>query len=266
MSTSCPNAPEALRRLAASGITTWSEGEPRRLTWLVLWLACATSVAGCGTRLAVAPDRNGEPLMLLGHDPVSYHTQGKPVRGNPDLIARHDGVIYYFVSEEHRAMFVREPARYAPQYGGFCASGAAYGVKLGSDPTEFRIRDGRLYIFGDVLGREYWLMDPQWHIVKADALWPEAGANGHRYQSLKRFAWKVPWYKNGREVHDEWQAVHPGQSITYDPGGVFVNLFVKYPGWRAREGHGQPALGMVGVDPCPPACVGAVSEGYRARP
>ena len=47
-----------------------------------------------------------------------------------------------------------------------------------------------------------------------------------------------------------------GQTINYDPGGVFTNLFVKYPGWRAREGYGQPALGLVGVDPCPPACVG----------
>ena len=162
-------------------------------------------------------------------------------------------------------MFVRDPAKYAPQYGGFCASGAAYAVKLGSDPTEFRIVDGRLFIFGDVLGREYWLMDPKWHIEKADLMWPEAGAFGHRYQSLKRFVFKVPWYKTGKEVHDEWQAAHPGQTINYDPGGVFTNLFIKYPGWRAREGYGQPAAGLVGVDPCPPACVGAVSKGGGAR-
>ena len=86
----------------------------------------------------------------------------------------------------------------------------------------------------------------------------------HRYQSLKRFVFKVPWYKNGKEVHDEWQAAHPGATIDYDPGGVFTNLFIKYPGWRAREGHGQPALGLVGVDACPPACVGAESKGYAA--
>jgi len=101
------------------------------------------------------------------------------------------------------------------------------------------------------------------HVAKADELWPETGANGHRYQSLKRFVSKVPWYKNGREVHDEWQAAHPGETINYDPGGVFENLFVKYPGWRAREGHGQPALGIPGIDPCPPACAGAVSQGYQ---
>jgi YHS domain-containing protein len=144
---------------------------------IVRWLAVAmlaALVAGCGTRHAVVADRNGEPLMLLGHDPVSYFTDAKAIRGDPAITARHDGDVYYFVSDEHRRMFVADPAKYAPQYGGFCSSGAAYGVKLGSDPTEWRIRDGRLYIFGDVLGREYWLMDPRWHVEKADALWPEA--------------------------------------------------------------------------------------------
>ena len=224
--------------------------------------ALAILVAGCGTRNAVVADRNGEPLMLLGHDPVAYFTVGKAIRGDPEVAARHDDNVYYFVSDAHRRLFLADPARYAPQYGGFCASGAAYGVKLGSDPTEWRIVDGRLFIFGDVLGREYWLLDPRWHIEKADLMWPETGANGHRYQSLKRFVVKVPWYKDGRTVHDEWQAAHPGQRVDYNPGGVVQNLFVKYPGWRAREGHQQPALGLVGVDACPPACVGAESKGY----
>jgi YHS domain-containing protein len=231
---------------------------------LVVLAALAASLAGCGTRHAVVADRHGEPLMLLGHDPVAYFTQSKAIRGDPAISARHDGDVYYFVSDEHRRLFVANPAKYAPQYGAFCASGAAYGVKLGSDPTEWRIVDGRLFIFGDVLGREYWLMDPRWHIEKADALWAETGAYGHRWQSLKRFVNRVPWYKDGATVHAEWQAAHPGQRVDYDPGGVFTNLFVKYPGWRAREGHQQPALGLVGVDACPPACVGAESKGYGA--
>jgi YHS domain-containing protein len=227
-------------------------------------VALAFLVAGCGTRNAVVADRNGEPLILLGHDPVAYFAVGKAIRGNPDIAAHHDGNVYYFVSDQHRRQFLDEPARYAPQYGGFCASGAAYGVKLGSDPTEWRIVDGRLFIFGDVLGREYWLLDPRWHIEKADLLWPETGANGHRYQSLKRFVVRVPWYKDGRTVHAEWQAAHPGRRVDYDPGGVIQNLFVKYPGWRAREGHQQPMVGLVGVDACPPACVGAESKGFSA--
>jgi hypothetical protein len=39
-------------------------------------------------------------------------------------------------------------------------------------------------------------------------------------------------------------------------------VFLQYPGWRAREGFGQPALGIPGIAPCPPACSGKVSQGY----
>lgn len=238
----------------------------RRAAMLVAALAIAAALAGCGTRYATVKDRNGDDLMLLGHDPVAYFTQGKALRGDPAISAKHDDVVYYFTSDEHRRRFVAEPGRYVPQYGAFCSSGAAYGVKLGSDPTEWRIVDGRLYIFGDVLGREYWLLDPAWNIAKADELWPEAGASGHRWQSLKRFVNRVPWYKDGPTIHAEWQRANPGKRVDYDPGGVFMNLFVKYPGWRAREGHQQPALGLVGVDPCPPACAGVESKGYGSPP
>lgn len=222
-------------------------------------------LAACGTKYATVRTDRGEDLMLLGHDPVAYFTVGKPVRGNPAISARHDDVTYYFASEDNRRLFVAQPGKYAPQYGAFCADGAAYGVKLGSDPTEFAIRDGRLYIFGDVIGREFWKLRPQWDIEKGDQMWPEAGSRGHIAQSLYRLTMRVPWYKTGREIMDEWRAKHPGQSLDYDPGGVFKNLFVKYPGWRAREGAGQPALGIPGMDPCPPACVGQVTQGYMSK-
>jgi YHS domain-containing protein len=223
-------------------------------------------LAGCGTRHATVRTDRGEDLMLLGHDPVAYFTAGKPVRGSPALAATHDGSTYYFANEEHRRRFVAEPARYAPQYGGFCADGAAYSVKLGSDPTEFEIYQGRLFIFGDVIGREFWKLRPAWDVEKADAMWPETGARGHRAQSLYRLAVRVPWYKTGAEIMAEWRAKHPGRTLDYDPGGVFRNLFVKYPGWRAREGHMQPALGIPGMDPCPPACVGEVTRGFARSP
>ena len=235
----------------------------RTLAALAAVLATASLLAGCGVRYATVQDRDGRDLMLLGHDPVAYFTVGKPMKGDPDIVAEHDGVWYYFARAEHRDMFVRDPAKYAPQYGAFCSSGAAYGVKLGSDPTEFRIRDGRLFIFGDVLGREYWELDPSWHIKHADQLWPETGASGHRWQSIKRVLVTVPWYKNSREAHAEWRAKNPDSKVNFDPGGLVRNLFLKYPGWRAREGFGQPALGVPGLDPCPPACPGTVSEGYK---
>ena len=231
---------------------------------VVIALALAT-LAGCGVKYATVRTDKGEDLMLLGHDPVAYFTVGKPLRGYPAINAKYNDVTYYFASEGNRALFLASPAKYEPQYGAFCADGAAYGVKLGSDPTEFVIRDGRLFIFGDIVGREFFLLRPDWDIEKGDAMWPETGSRGHIAQSLYRLTVRVPWYKTGRELRDEWQAKYPGRKLDYDPGGVFRNLFVKYPGWRAREGAGQPALGIPGMDPCPPACPGQVSVGYTEK-
>ena len=154
-------------------------------------LLLALALAGCGVKWATVRTDKGEDLMLLGHDPVAYFTVGKPVRGFPGISATHNEVTYYFASEENRARFLASPARYEPQYGAFCADGAAYGVKLGSDPTEFAIRDGRLFIFGDVVGREFWLLRPAWDVEKADLMWPEAGSRGHITQSLYRLTFRV---------------------------------------------------------------------------
>jgi hypothetical protein len=141
-------------------------------------------------------------------------------------------------------MFQADPARFEPQYGGFCASGAAFAIKLGSDPTAWQIEGGRLFIFGDVLGKTAWQLDAAWNIRHADALWPEARARGWRAQSLMRYVNKVPHYQTGAQIRAEYERRNPGKPWpNYDVGSMFANLFLKPPGWRAAEGHSQPALG-----------------------
>jgi YHS domain-containing protein len=214
--------------------------------WIVALSVGAASVAGCGTTHATVDTSRGEHLMLLGFDPVAYFTDGQPVRGTHTLPATYDGRTYYFASDAHRAAFTATPARYEPQYGGFCSNGAPYGVKLGSDPTQFEIRDGRLFIYGDVLGHEMWLLDESDNIRHADQLWPSIADEGWRYASVRAWISRVPWYKDGRTLDAEWRAKHPGQTLEYDTGGMLNNLLLKYPGWRAREGYGQPRLGVPG--------------------
>ena len=223
----------------------WS-GKGRLLRGLLIAVLLPILLSGCGTHYAVVQNKHGEDLMLLGHDPVAYFTQSRPLRGNPAIKANFREVTYYFASEEHKRMFLAEPAKYEPQYGGFCASGAAYGVKLGSDPHAWEVYQGRLFIFGDVVGQEFWKLEPDWNIEKADAMWPAAGAWGHRIQSIKRVIFRVPWHKKNGELMAAWQAKHPGKAIVYDPGRWWDNYFLKYPGWRAREGWDQPALGVPG--------------------
>ena len=214
--------------------------------WWAGWLALASLLGACGTPYATVPASDGRPVMLLGHDPVAYFTGGQPLRGDParrvdlDLPARS----YYFASAEHKRLFEADPARYEPQYGGFCASGAAFGIKLGSDPTAWALREGRLFIFGDVIGQTAWQLDPAWNVGHADRLWPAIADGGWRVVSLAAYAHQVPHYQTGAQIRASWRAQHPGQAFpAYDPGGMLVNLLRKPPGWRAAEGFGQPALG-----------------------
>ncbi len=213
------------------------------IRWLLLFFI-GTGLAACGTPYATVKNSVGEPVMLLGHDPVSYFTKGQPERGKPELKVSLAERTYYFANDEQRRLFVADPARYEPQYGGFCSSGAAYAIKLGSDPTAWVVRDDRLFIFGDVLGKTAWEVDPAWNVKHADALWPDAAPNGWRGQSLKRYINKVDHYKTGVQIKAEYDAKNPGKAWpVYDVGGMFANLFTKPPGWRAAEGHSQPALG-----------------------
>ena len=129
------------------------------------------------------------------------------------------------------------------QYGGFCSNGAPYRIKLGSDPTEFVIYNQRLFIFGDILGREMWLLHRDENIVHADREWPTIADTGWRWASISAFANKVPWYRTGSELHAEYERRNPGKKLSFDTGGMATNLFVKSPGWRAAEGFGQPVLG-----------------------
>ncbi len=210
----------------------------------VIALLVLALLTACGTPMATVKSAAGQPVMLLGYDPVAYFTEGKPVRGQADLAVSLPERTYYFASSAHREAFQANPQKFEPQYGGFCASGAAFAIKLGSDPTSWQIEGGRLFIFGDVLGKIAWQLDPAWNIGHADRLWPDMQDAGWRGQSLKAYANKVPHYRTGLEIKTEWERRNPGKTWPkYDVGGMAANLFTKQPGWRAAEGHSQEALG-----------------------
>jgi len=115
-------------------------------------------------------DRDG--LGLKGYDPVAYFTDGAPAKGKAAFTATHDGVTYRFASAEHRHQFQAEPAKYLPQYGGYCAMGVAMGKKLAIDPEAYRIVDGRLYLNVNKSVQRDWLKDVPGNIARADAAWP----------------------------------------------------------------------------------------------
>lgn len=117
---------------------------------LAIAILAITLLSDCGTPYATVVNRAGEPVMLLNYDPVAYFTKGEPARGKAQFKTNLPDGTYYFASAENQTLFAANPAKYEPQYGGFCSSGAAFAIKLGSDPTAWQIYNGRLFIFGDV--------------------------------------------------------------------------------------------------------------------
>lgn len=95
--------------------------------------------------IAHAANDNALPA-ISGYDAVSYFTQKEPVRGSGMNAYRHNGQDYLFASAENLAEFKKNPDKYLPQFGGYCAFGAAMGKKFHVDPTVFSVVDGKLYL------------------------------------------------------------------------------------------------------------------------
>jgi YHS domain-containing protein len=69
-------------------------------------------------------------VILKGYDPVAYFSQGKAVMGNPLITSTYKGATYLFASREDKAEFDKSPAKFEPQYGGYCALQASLRVNF----------------------------------------------------------------------------------------------------------------------------------------
>lgn len=92
-------------------------------TIAVVALFATTAVAGEVVNVAGA-----SRIAVGGYDPVAFFTDGKPTPGDPGITSTHKGAIYLFASKAHKTQFEANPEKYVPQFGGFCAYGAALGA------------------------------------------------------------------------------------------------------------------------------------------
>jgi YHS domain-containing protein len=185
------------------------------VTRLVLFFVVALGLAGCSAMQAQNPSSALKPVnavvmeadervMLKGHDVVAYFTLGKHALGSPQIKSVHEGVTFRFASAEHKALFDQQPARYLPQYGGYCANGIVYGIPWGGDADTWRLDDGKLYIFGGADSKAAYELDIAKNRALADTYWKEevAGSNSF-WQRSKRLVFRVPHYKSGEALARE---------------------------------------------------------------
>lgn len=114
-------------------------------------LTLALSIFGFVTILSAqdkkANNIDNSNIALQGYSPVSYLELGLAQRGNKEFKSEYQKVVYYFTSADQKQTFDKNPAKFLPQYGGFCAFGTYAGAKFRVDPTKFIVKDGKYYLF-----------------------------------------------------------------------------------------------------------------------
>ena len=117
----------------------------------------------------ISVDANG--VGLRGFDPVAYFTEGKPVKGDTKFSSSYGGATYEFKSAENKAAFDKEPAKYVPQYGGYCAMAMTMGKLEDADPNFFLVHDGKLLVQRNEKAHMMFMKDPSGNHQKADQQW-----------------------------------------------------------------------------------------------
>jgi YHS domain-containing protein len=131
-----------------------------------------------------------EHVILKGYDPVAYFKQGKAVRGNPSITSTYHGATYLFASKEDKAAFDKDPARYEPQYGGFCAESMAKGKRRPTDPSVFYIYKGKLYVCETAGGLDEFKKSPDVNTAKANQNWLKIGPETYNTETMD---FERPW-------------------------------------------------------------------------
>ena len=136
---------------------------------LLLLLVVSFSTLGQGKSLQNL-DKSG--IAIQGYDPVAFFTQNRPVKGLPEFESQYHGARYLFASADDKAAFDANPAKYEPQFGGFCAYGVSKGKTVPVKIEAFQIVNGRLLMQYDLDIQKQFNKDQQGNLQKADQNWP----------------------------------------------------------------------------------------------
>ena len=129
-------------------------------------------------------------VILHGYDPVAYFKQDKAVRGDPTIKSEYKGATYLFASQADKADFDKDPGKYEPQYGGFCANSMAHGKRSDIDPKVFRVYKGKLYVCSSPRALTEFSANIDPSIAKADQNWLKIGAQTYNTETQD---FERPW-------------------------------------------------------------------------
>lgn len=141
-------------------------------------LLCAALFAFATPALAAKPEvyRSANwSYAINGADAVAYYSlaaNAAPVQGSDQFTLEYKGAKWRFASAANRDAFAAEPARYAPQYGGYCAWALARNKLAPGDPAVWHVKGGKLYLNVNKSIQKQWLANVDRDIANGDKNWP----------------------------------------------------------------------------------------------
>ena len=169
-------------------------------------------LAGCGAMTAQNPSGKYTPVnavaegdearvMLKGADVVAYFVSNKYQQGLSQFTSRYEDISFRFASAENKALFDKQPTKYLPEFGGYCANGLVYAIPWGGDADTWKMINGKLYIFGGQASKDGFEVDEKQNLALAESYWKDevAGSNSF-FQRWKRLIFRVPHYKSGEDL------------------------------------------------------------------
>ena len=125
-----------------------------------------------------------DSLALNGFDPTEYFINNRASRGSGKYLYKYQGIKYYFLNEKNKSLFIENPKKYLPEFGGYCAYGL--GMESGQglngnppgkypvNPETFKIIDNKLYLFYNDYGYnflEVWESNEKANLERAKKRW-----------------------------------------------------------------------------------------------
>ena len=138
----------------------------------ILVAACAANASEMPQVRTVDEIDLQQGFALKGYDPVAYFADGGPAAGNAAIRYRWRGATWLFSTEEHRKAFMADPARYAPQFGGYCAFAVSRGTTADGDPLQWAVVDDKLYVNTNAFAMQLWDKDRPGNIRAGNSNWP----------------------------------------------------------------------------------------------
>lgn len=141
-----------------------------------LLIALIATVATAVRSASAAVDQINKNIFgtaLKGYDAVAYFKESKPVKGKDQFHHEWMGAKWYFASAANRDEFAKNPEKYAPQFGGYCAWAVAHNYTASIDPEAWRIVDGKLYLNYSKDVQKKWETNIPGFIKAGNENWPK---------------------------------------------------------------------------------------------